>query len=196
MSAPTHAPITRLLAEVEAGRAGAADELFDIVYEELRVMARARMARERPGQTIQATALVHEVFLQLLGPSGGSWENRRHFFGAAAEAMRRHFVHRARRQAARKHGGELRRVELGEATGLSEPRAAELLSLDAALAELESQDERMALVIKLRYFAGLTVAEVARTMDVSPRTVDRIWSSGRAWLHSRLASSADPSPTA
>ncbi len=192
MSDPPRAPITRLLDEIEGGREGATDELLDIVYDELRAMARARMARERPGQTIQATALVHEVFLQLLGPNGGSWENRRHFFGAAAEAMRRYFVHRARRQAAHKHGGDLRRVELGEAAGLSEPRAAELLSLDAALGELESQDERMALVIKLRYFAGFTVDEISRTLDISPRTVDRIWSGGRAWLHSRLATPERP----
>lgn len=182
--------ITRLLAAIEQGEPGAADELLERVYDELRRMAGARMARERPGQTIEPTALVNEVLLQLLGPEPPAWENRRHFFGAAAEAMRRYFIHRARRYAAAKRGGDRERVDLDEARAADDPWAIEILALDLALQELESIDERMAAVVKLRYFAGLTVPETAAALEISARTVDRLWQAGRAWLHGRMAAPA------
>lgn len=179
--------VTALLRDVDAGREGATEELLELVYEELRRMARARMARERPGQTLQPTALVHEVFLELLGPDAPSWEGRRHFFGAAGEAMRRHFVHRARRYATAKRGGDLRRVDI-EGVDLPDPTpASELLALDRALEELEAAEPRVAEVVKLRFFVGFTVEETAAAVDVSPRTVDRLWQGGRAWLHARMA---------
>lgn len=185
--APSQGQITALLRDIDAGRPGATEELLELVYEQLRRMARARMARERPGQTLEPTALVHEVFLELLGPEAPGWENRRHFFAAAAEAMRRTFVHRARRYATAKRGGDLRRVDVDD-VALPDPAPAhELLALDRALSELEAAEPRVAEVVKLRFFVGFTVQETASALEVSPRTVDRLWQGGRAWLHARIA---------
>jgi RNA polymerase sigma factor (TIGR02999 family) len=169
------------------------EQLLPLVYSELRAIAERRMQAERPGQTLQATALVHEAFLRLLGDSAG-FENRRHFFSAAAEAMRRILIERARRRSRVRHGGEWRRTivatrELEAADG--EPDR--LLDIDAALAKLEASDEQMAMVVKLRYFAGMSIEEVADSLDISTRSVNRYWTAARAWLGREL-SDRDASP--
>lgn len=179
--------VTQLLRAVEAGRPEAADELLPIVYERLRRLARARMAGEPAGLTLEPTDLVHEAYLRLVGNEDPGWSGRAHFFGAAAEAMRRILIERARRVARVKHGGHLRRtsatdIEVG-AIAVTE----DLLAVDEALGRLERQDTDMATVVKLRYFAGLTVAETARCLAISPRTVDRRWEAARAWIHREIA---------
>ena len=179
--------VTQMLVEVSAGKDGAEEELFELVYGELRQMARARMAGEGPGQTLQPTALVHEVYIRLLRGQEPRWENRAHFFTAAAEAMRRILIERARRKRRLKRGGGARHVQLETADGYLDPESENLLALDEALDRLEARDPRMAQVVKLRYFAGLTVSETAQALKSSPRTVDRLWSAARAWLHRELA---------
>lgn len=144
------------------------------------------MARERPGQTLQATALVHEAYLRLLG-NDATWDSRGHFFAAAAEAMRRILVEQARRKSRLRHGGEQKRTEtLPDALGIESTNSADILDLDDALAQLERRDREMANVVKLRYFAGLTVDETAHAMGVSLRTVNRHWTAARAWLSNAL----------
>lgn len=178
--------ITQLLQNAEPGNA-VADDLLPLVYAELRALAKSRVARERPGQTLQATALVHEAYLRLLG-GDGTFENRRHFFAAAAEAMRRILVEQARRKARVRHGGELRRTQTPVeqvGAGGSEP-AADLLDLDEALTRLEARDKTMAGVVKLRYFAGMKVDETAEALGISPRAVNRHWTAARAWLGREL----------
>lgn len=180
--------VTRLLSAAQEGGPSAREQLFAAVYAELRAMARARMARERPGQTLQATALVHEVYLKLVD-ARTPWQNRRHFFGAAAEAMRRILIDQARRKQRVRHGGELERAESDAAeevvmeSGLT---TEELLALDMALDELAAYDPRKAEVVQLRYFAGLEIAEVAEALEVSPATVKNDWTFARAWLKERL----------
>ncbi len=187
---PEPSDVTRLLAAVGSGETGAIDALFRVVYQEMRGMARALMARERPGATLQPTALVHEAYLRLAGSGDVAWENRRHFFGAAAEAMRRILIERARGRSRLKRGA-------GRAAGTLDDVAADgppledLLALDEALRRLEGKDASMAEVVKLRWFAGLTVEETAAAVAVSPRSVDRLWTAARAWLH-REISSAGP----
>ncbi len=178
--------VTRLLAEIEGGRREATDRLLPILYAELRRLARRQMARERPGQTLEPTALVHEVYLRLLGDDPTPWANRAHFFGAAAEAMRRILIERARRIRRLRHGGGRMRVTLDpEAPDLA--RSPErFLALDRALDSLEAQDPNMARVAKLRYFAGLTVHETAAALDTSARSVNRLWTAARAWLKREL----------
>ncbi|MDZ7644387.1 MAG: ECF-type sigma factor [Woeseiaceae bacterium] len=183
--------VTRLLQDAESGDSGAAAELLPIVYAELRTLAKSRMGRERPGQTLQATALVHEAYLRLLGDNV-SWQSRGHFFGAAAEAMRRILVEQARRKARLKHGGEFRRTstpvtEIGLDGGVD----VAILDIDEALSRLEARDEAMANVVKLRYFAGLTIEETAAALDVSPRAVNRHWTAARAWLTAALGEAHD-----
>ena len=182
---PTH-QVTQILEAISAGNKEAADELLPIVYSELRKMARGKMAGEKPGQTLQPTALVHETYLRLLGSEQPRWENRAHFFTAAAEAMRRILIDRARSKATAKHGGDRRRVELESSAGAEQPRIEMLLALDEALDRLEGLDDRMAKVVKLRYFAGLTVKETALALDLSPRSVNRHWAAARAWLHREM----------
>ena len=175
--------ITRIL----NSSANPAEELLPLVYSELRAIARRKMAAEKPGQTLQATALVHEAFLRLVGDSS-DFENRRHFFSAAAEAMRRILIEQARRKSRQKHGGGQRRTETPvDAVGLDTERSADMLDLDAALTELEALDKAMTDVVKLRYFAGLTVQETASALDISPRAVNRHWTAARAWLTQALA---------
>ncbi|MEM1246335.1 MAG: ECF-type sigma factor [Acidobacteriota bacterium] len=183
----TPGEITRLLADVAAGREGAEDELLPLVYAELRRIARSRMAREGASHTLQPTALVHEAYLRLSGDDGLRFENRRHFFGAAAEAMRRILVDAARRRQRIKRGGDQQRVDL-ESDLLPTPDVgpAELLELDDLLDKLERQDASIATVFKLRHFVGMTVDEVADGLEVSPRTVARQWNTGRAWLKREL----------
>jgi len=166
---------------------GAAEDLLPLVYDELRSLARARMARERPGQTLQPTALVHEAYLRLTGDASPSWDGQGHFFAAAAEAMRRILIERARRVGRHKRGAGHRRVTLGEGLLRVEPPLDHALALDQALERLEARDPRMAAVVKLRHFAGLTVEETALATGASERTVKRLWTAGRAWLHRELS---------
>lgn len=186
MSDPTPERMTALLAEAGRGDPAAAEDLLPLVYDELRKLARARMARERPGQTLQPTALVHEAYLRLVGDTAQPWASRAQFFAAAAEAMRRILIDRARRVHRDKRGGGRRRVTLEEGLLLAEPVPEAVLALDQVLARLEARDRRMAAVVKLRCFAGLTVEETALAMDSSERTVKRLWTAGRAWLHREL----------
>ena len=173
--------LTQLLAA--AGKdAGAYNKILPLVYDELKKLARSRMARERPGITLQATALVNEAYLRLVGGQDVAWQNRAHFYGAAAEAMRRILIDRARKYASMKHGGEFRRTEYAEGDVSDKDELIELLEWNDALDKLEEKDAGMAQVVKLRYFAGLTVGETAQAMDVSPRTVNRLWTSAQAWL--------------
>lgn len=175
-----------LLARIERGEPKAADELLPLVYTQLRKVAQECMARERPGQTLQATALVHEAYLRIAGSRGRDWDGRAHFFAAAAEAMRRILVERARARARLKRGGGWTRVTLEGLDLAAETDPAELLALDEALTELEAEDGRAAEVVRLRFFAGLDVGETAAALEVAPRTVKREWTFARAWLMNRV----------
>jgi RNA polymerase sigma factor (TIGR02999 family) len=178
--------VTRILNAIERGDAKATDELLPLVYEELRLLAAQKLSHEPPGQTLQATALVHEAYLRLVGDEPQSWGNRGHFFAAAAEAMRRILVERARHKHSARHGGSLQKVPLDEAIpSVSDPHE-DLLALDDALHRLATEDEKLAEVVKLRYFAGLTLSQIAELLGVTRRTVDRHWALGRAWLYQEL----------
>jgi RNA polymerase sigma factor (TIGR02999 family) len=179
--------VTRLLDCAAAGDQHAAAELLPLVYDELRKLAAVRMAAETPDQTLQPTALVHEAYLRLIGPADNSrWENRGHFFAAAAEAMRRILVDAARRKQREKHGGDRQRVEL-ETVAIAEPDPREdLVALDSALTRFSTEDSQAARLVELRHFAGLTVPEAAQVLGISPRTADRLWSFARAWLHREI----------
>ncbi|MFC1597047.1 ECF-type sigma factor [Planctomycetota bacterium] len=180
--------VTRILTRIEQGDPQAGEQLLPLVYDELRKLAAQKMAQEAPGQTLQATALVHEAYVRLVGPEkDGHWEGRRHFLAAAAEAMRRILVERARQRGAVRHGGHLNRVDLdADLVGDTKP-AAELLALDAALSELERHDEQAAALVKLRYFSGLTHQDAARALGISRRAADRVWALARAWLYQQMA---------
>jgi RNA polymerase sigma factor (TIGR02999 family) len=179
--------VTLLLDAVTRGEVQAAQQLLPLVYEELRQLAAQRIAQEKPGQTLQATALVHEAYLRLVGKDDDQpWDNRGHFFAAAAEAMRRILVERARHKAAQKHGGGRLRHDVDALPlAASEPRE-DLIALDEALTKLASTDAAAAKLVELRYFAGLTLPECARTLGVAPRTADRLWAFARAWLHREI----------
>jgi RNA polymerase sigma factor (TIGR02999 family) len=180
--------VTQILSRIESGDATAAEQLLPLVYEELRKLAAAKLAHEKPGQTLQATALVHEAYLRLIGNGEDvhEWDGRRHFFAAAAEAMRRILVERARRRATLKHGGGFQRIDLDGQLFVDQERATELLALDEALAALELHDPQAAQVVKLRYFAGLSHQDTAQTMKLSRRAADRLWALAKAWLYQRL----------
>jgi RNA polymerase sigma factor (TIGR02999 family) len=186
MAARDAGQVTRLLAQIQGGDRQAADELLPLVYQELRRLARSRMARERPGQTLTPTALVHEAYLRLVKDESLGWDNRGHFFAAAAEAMRRILIERARRYTARKHGGGQERITLDEAASPMTAPLEDLLALDEALTRLESKDATMANVVKLRYFSGLTVPETAAALGLSAATVNRHWAAARAWLQREI----------
>ena len=174
--------VTCLLAAVQHGDSHAADELLQLVYAELRCLAHARMAREQPGQTLQPTALVHEAWLRLVGNAPPNFANRAHFFGAAAEAMRRILVEAARRKKRLKHGGDLERVDV-DAVEVPLPMPdEELLALDDALTRLVAVDPRAAEVVKLCFFVGLTQEQTAHELGISISTTERLWSFARAWL--------------
>jgi RNA polymerase sigma factor (TIGR02999 family) len=179
--------VTRILSAVEQGDAQAAEQLLPLVYQELRKLAARQLAQEKPGQTLQATALVHEAYLRLVDAEKlGHWGSRGHFF-AAAEAMRRILVDRARRRRSRKHGGGQARAEYDEAN-LAAPEAAdELLAVDEALARLAAVDAQAAELVKLRYFTGLSIPEAARVLGIAPRSADRLWAYARAWLRRAIA---------
>jgi RNA polymerase sigma factor (TIGR02999 family) len=178
--------VTRLLAAARAGEHTAASDLMALIYEELRRLARGQMADVPPGDTLQPTALVHEAYLRLLGRTGPEWANRAHFFHAAARAMRDIVVEQARRHASLKRGGDRQRVTLDEQVLSTETQADDLVALDGALRRLDESDTTAAQIVMLRYFAGLTVRDTARAMDLSPATVDRYWRYARAWLRDQL----------
>jgi RNA polymerase sigma factor (TIGR02999 family) len=179
--------ITRILSAIERGDGNAPDKLLPLVYEELRKLAAARLSKEQPGQTLQPTVLVHEAYVRLVDvEQAQQWNGRGHFFAAAAEAMRRILVERARRKSSQKHGGHLRRVELDSAAAVIENPVEDLLALDEALTRFEQQWPDKAKLVKLRYFAGLTIPETARDMNISIATAERYWRFARAWLHSQL----------
>jgi RNA polymerase sigma factor (TIGR02999 family) len=178
--------VTRLLDAVAAGDPGAAERLLPLVYDELRRLARARLAGERRPGAAQPTSLVHEAYLRLVGDRSTPWRNRAYFFGAAGEAMRRILVDRARERRALKRGGDLDRETFDDDLASIETDPDVVLAIDQALARLEQRDRVMADVVKLRYFVGLTVPETADALDTSPRTVNRAWTAARAWLQREL----------
>jgi RNA polymerase sigma factor (TIGR02999 family) len=185
--------VTRILEAIDQGDPHAAEQLLPLVYEELRKLAAQRLAQEKPGQTLQATALVHEAYLRLVGDSHVEWDNRRHFFGAAAEAMRRILVEQARRKRRLRHGGAQHRIDLDEACSLVQPPCDQLLALDEALTHLASLKPVRAEVVELRFFAGLTMAEVAKTLGISQPTAERYWAFARTWLYAELQDQNAPS---
>jgi RNA polymerase sigma factor (TIGR02999 family) len=181
--------VTRLLSAIEHGDPRAAAELLPLVYDELRTLAARRLAQERPGQTLQATALVHEAYLRLVGAQDQGWSGLNHFLAAAAEAMRRILVENARRKQAKIRGGGLRRVDLDDVDPPAEPDGAaieELLALDEALVGLGREDPVKAELVKLRYFAGLSVEEAGRALGISRATAARYWDYARSWLFSEM----------
>ena len=179
--------VTQLLHAMDAGDARAADQLLPLVYEELRKLAAVRMAQEKPGQTLQATALVHEAWLRLAGTDEQrAWNGRGHFFGAAAEAMRRILVDRARQKARLRHGGGLERVDLEQVTLATADSCETVLAMNEALDALARESPRKAEVVRLRYFVGLENEEIARALGISLSTVERSWVFARSWLHREL----------
>jgi RNA polymerase sigma factor (TIGR02999 family) len=178
--------VTQILEAVGAGDARAAEELLPLVYEELRRLAAARMANEPPGQTLQPTALVHEAWLRLVGANDTLWKSRRHFFGAAAEAMRRILVENARRKRALRHGGGQSELDLQCVEVAAPAEDEELLAVDEALAKFAARDQQKAELVKLRYFVGLTREEAAEALGISVPTADRWWNFSRAWLFDEI----------
>jgi RNA polymerase sigma factor (TIGR02999 family) len=176
--------VTRILAAIERGDVRAVDELFPLVYQELRRLAAVRLSKELPGQTLQATSLVHEAYLRLVGTEEKFWSSRGHFFAAAAEAMRRILVENARRKRSLKYGGDRQRIELNEATLAKDGDAIaeELIALDEALEKFSKKDKVKADLVKLRYFAGLRSEQAAEILDISPSTADRYWAYARSWI--------------
>jgi RNA polymerase sigma factor (TIGR02999 family) len=182
--------ITRILDAIKAGEPKAADELLPLVYEELRRLAAQKMARESPGQTLEATALVHEAFLRLVGSEHPQqWNSRGHYFAAAAEAMRRILVERTRHKRTLKAGGDYHRVELVDIALASAGPDLDLLALNEALDKLEKHDQRMAQLVKLRFFAGLTIENAAEMLGVSTSTADNDWAYARSWLRLEMEGS-------
>jgi RNA polymerase sigma factor (TIGR02999 family) len=177
--------ITELLKGAGAGDSAAADRLIAVVYAELHQLAASYLRRERPDHTLQTTALVHEAWIRLAGQRGTSWQNRGHFFGIAAQAMRRVLVDHARRRNAGKRVGD-RAVTLGDEPGSTAGDSDEILAVDEALERLAALDARQARIVELRYFAGFTVEETAQALGISPATVKRDWTSARAWLQREL----------
>ncbi|MCI0441961.1 ECF-type sigma factor [bacterium] len=182
--------ITQILESIRTGDKEAVRDLFPLVYEQLRKMAKAQMARQ-PEQTLQATALVHEVYLRVFESKEPNWQNRKHFFAVAAEAMRQILVDHARRRASLKRAGNRKRVPLTEDIAVVQTDPHHFLSFDRALAKLQNQDPQMADVVKLRCFAGLTIKEIALALDMSPRNVDRHWAAARAWLSVEMTQPAN-----
>jgi RNA polymerase sigma factor (TIGR02999 family) len=184
---PDRSEVTRILHELVRGEGRSARDLLPLVYDELRRLAASRLAHERPGQTLQPTALVHEAYLRLVGADPGRpWHGRAHFFAAAAEAMRRILVDRARGKATAKAGGALRRRDLDDFPADVEGRPDLSLALDEALTELEQHDETAAQLVKLRYFAGMSHQQAADSLGIGRRAADRLWALARAWLFQRL----------
>jgi RNA polymerase sigma factor (TIGR02999 family) len=179
--------VTQLLSDLKEGRAAAAEELLPLVYSELRRIAASYMRRERPNHTLQATALVHEAFLQLVDQTRVDWKNRAHFFGVAAQLMRRILVEHARAHGAQKRGGAAAKLSLEEAINYFPQQEATLVALDDALKELEKLDERQSRIVELRFFGGLTTEETSEVLGISTATIEREWRAARAWLYAQLA---------
>jgi RNA polymerase sigma factor (TIGR02999 family) len=182
--------VTRILSAIEQGDQAAAEQLLPLVYDELRRLAAQKMAQEKPGQTLQATALVHEAYLRLVGSDGRpTFNSRGHFFGAAAEAMRRILIEQARAKRRVKHGGQFRRVDLDSACAALETQPWDILAIDQALEKLAAQEPIKAGLVKLRYFGGLTMAEAANVLGVSQATAERYWTFAKSWLYAELSDS-------
>jgi RNA polymerase sigma factor (TIGR02999 family) len=180
--------VTKILEAIQKGDAKAADDLFPLVYEELRRVANSKMAHEAPGHTLQPTALVHEAWLRLAGNENPRWESRAHFFGAAAEAMRRILIDNARRKHALRHGGGQQRLSLDDVDLAAAAEDEQLLAVHDALDKLAAQDKTKAELVKLRYFVGLTIAEAAEVLGISEPTAKRYWAFARAWLFREISS--------
>jgi len=182
--------VTHILSAIDSGDPRASADLLPLVYEELRKLADARLAQERPGQTLQATALVHEAYLRLIGPdheSQNEWDSRGHFFAAAAEAMRRILIDRARSKGALKRGGSARHLTLDPAMLSLDSIPAEVADLDEALTRFEAEDPQKAALVKLRFYGGLTLKQAASALGLAPATADRHWAYARAWLFQALS---------
>ena len=180
--------VTRILSQIEFGDPQAAEQLLPLIYDELRKLAAAKLAQEKPGQTLQATALVHEAYLRLVDvDKAQNWESRGHFFAAAAEAMRRIVIERARAKGTKKRGGNEQRLALDELTLPADERSDDLLALDGALTLLEKNDAQAAALVKLRYFAGLSHQEAAAALGITRRAADRLWTVARAWLYQQIS---------
>jgi RNA polymerase sigma factor (TIGR02999 family) len=185
--------VTQLLTALEQGDPRAAAQLLPLVYDELRKLAAQRMAQEQPGQTLQPTALVHEAYLRLVGQGDPGWQNRVHFFAAAAEAMRRILVENARRKRRLRHGGGRVRLDLDDVRLIAHAPDDALLALDEALERLAGEEPEVAQVVKLRYFAGLTIEQTAVALGIAVRTANRHWAYARAWLYQQLEPSDEGS---
>jgi RNA polymerase sigma factor (TIGR02999 family) len=185
--------VTRILSAMEQGEPHAAEQLLPLVYDELRKLAAEKLAREKPGQTLQATALVHEAYLRLVDVEQAQrWNSRGHFFAAAAEAMRRILVENARRRGSLKHGGACQRVDLDAAVPCTQEPADDLLALSEALDQLAREDPKKAELVKLRYFSGLSVQEAADVLGISRATADRYWAYAKVWLDCAIAGERKP----
>ncbi len=178
--------VTRILNAIEGGDSDAINALLPVVYEELRTLAAQKLMHERPGQTLQATALVHEAYLRLVGSEGQDWRNRTYFFGAAAESMRRILVDNARKKQRLKRGGDRVRMELMDGDLSLEEDSNDLIALDDALKKLADKDPTKAELVKLRYFAGLTIEQAAQLLNISTATAKRYWTYARAWLYGQI----------
>ena len=186
------AEITRILEAIDDGDAHAAEELLPLVHDELRRLAAQKLSHERPGQTLQATALVHEAYVRLVGSDDQHWDSRGHFFAAAAEAMRKILVESARRNRRAKHGGDWHRVDLADADLEINPPSIDIIAVDEALDKLARTDNAKAELIKLRYFAGLTADQAASCLGISRRVADRHWDYARAWLLREIRKGDEP----
>jgi len=184
--------VTRILSAIERDEARAGEELLPLVYDELRRLAASQLSHERPGQTLQATALVHEAWMRLAEAEDLKWEGRKHFFAAAAQAMRRILIDNARRKQRQKHGGGLERVDVEEIQLPESLPSDRLLALDEALTELAGHDPQAAELVQLRFFAGLTQQQSADLLGISRRTADRTWAYARAWLFQQIAGAEKP----
>jgi RNA polymerase sigma factor (TIGR02999 family) len=184
--------VTRILEAAQAGDPSAAEQLLPLVYDELRRLAAHKMQHESPGQTLQPTALVHEAWLRLVGDGNKKWDGRAHFFGAAAEAMRRILIDRARRKKALRHGGDQQRAELDDAELSSPENDDQLLAISEALDKLAARDKLQAELVKLRYFVGMTHEEAAEVLGISTRTAKQYWTHARAWLFKEIKSASLP----
>ena len=178
--------VTQILNAIEQGDPKAADKLLPLVYEELRHLAAKKMSQEKPGQTLQATALVHEAYIRLVGSEDQNWSGRTHFFAAAAEAMRRILIDNARRKQRLKRGGAQQRVDLDKADLTFEDPSTNIIALDEALEKLAQEDQVKADLVKLRFFAGLTIEQSAEILSISRATAERYWSYARAWLFDEI----------
>ena len=180
--------VTQILSQIESGDPSAAEQLLPLVYDELRKLAAAKMAQEKPGQTLQATALVHDAYLRLVGVEKAQhWNSRGHFFGAAAEAMRRILIEKARQKETLKRGGDRIKLNVAEIRSVDNTSPLDLLALDEALQQLEAADPRRAELVKLRFFAGLSNEQAAQALGISSSTADNDWAYAKTWLRMRLA---------